>query len=415
LISLRYLRETMEPIRDSTFLPAISGYLALDYVTAFLAGAILAFVMHSSIAVILMCVTLVAIEAVSVTAGVSLVFGANLGSALIPIWLSRGMSVTARRVPVANLVIRGSGAVLALVIVNKLPVLYYLTSANPAQTLVNIHVVFNLLLLLALPFCNALCPLFVSLMPSTEDTAQTVSIEKRSVLDEAALEKPYLAISNLKREVLRMIQMIEAMFTPVMGVYLSGDKVHASQIIAEDQYINTALDGVRHYAAMMPSNRMEKDDRDRVQELAEYAISLESAGDVIVKRLIPRAIQKAKESVEFSSASLSELIEMHERVLANIALAANVLVSDDLESARLLLEEKSEMARIERSSRKKHLKWLGGGVLTSFESSNIHLETLRAHKDFNSQISAVAYPILYRSGQLLETRLITQMDDKITS
>lgn len=413
LISLRYLRETMEPIRDSAFLPAIAGYLARDYVTAFLAGAALAFLMHSSIAVILMCVTLVAINAVPVEAGVSLVLGANLGSALIPIWLSRGMSVAARRVPIANLAIRGSGAVLALLIVNKLSVLSYLTSASPAQTLVNTHVVFNLLLLLVLPFCNALRPLFTSLMPDIENATQAVSIEKRTVLDEAALETPHLAISNLKREVLRMIQLIEAMFTPVMGIYLSGDKAHASQIIAEDQHVNTALDGIRHYAAMMPSNEMEKNERDSIQELAEYAISLESAGDVIVKRLIPRAMQKAKESVEFSSAGQDELINMYERVLANIALAANVLISDDLESARLLLEEKSEMVRIERNSRKKHLKRLDGGALTSFESSNIHLETLRALKDFNSQISAVAYPILYRSGQLLETRLISQMDDKI--
>jgi phosphate:Na+ symporter len=30
--------------------------------------------------------------------------------------------------------------------------------------------------------------------------------------------------------------------------------------------------------------------------------------------------------------------------------------------------------------------------------------------DFNSQIASVCYPILYRNGQLLETRLIERMD-----
>ena len=93
LISLGFLRETMDPIRDSAFLPA-----------AFLIGAALAFVMHSSLAVILMCITLVTIEAVPVAAGVSLVLGTNLGSALIPLWLSRSMSPAARRPLLANLV-----------------------------------------------------------------------------------------------------------------------------------------------------------------------------------------------------------------------------------------------------------------------------------------------------------------------
>ena len=71
LIALRFLRETMDPIRDSAFLPAIAGYLARDYVTAFLVGAALAFAMHSSVATILMCVTVVAIGALPVEAGVS--------------------------------------------------------------------------------------------------------------------------------------------------------------------------------------------------------------------------------------------------------------------------------------------------------------------------------------------------------
>ena len=81
LISLRFLREAMDPIRDSTFLPAITEYLARDYITAFLVGAALAFVMHSSVAAILMCVTLVQIGAIPFAAGLSLVLGANLGSA----------------------------------------------------------------------------------------------------------------------------------------------------------------------------------------------------------------------------------------------------------------------------------------------------------------------------------------------
>lgn len=71
LISLGFLRETMDPIRDSAFLPALAGYLERDFTAAFLIGAALAFVMHSSLAVILMCITLVTIEAVPVAAGVA--------------------------------------------------------------------------------------------------------------------------------------------------------------------------------------------------------------------------------------------------------------------------------------------------------------------------------------------------------
>ena len=72
LISLRFLREAMDPIRESAFLPALAEYLARDYITAFLVGGALAFVMHSSVAAILMCVTLVQIGALPFEAGLSL-------------------------------------------------------------------------------------------------------------------------------------------------------------------------------------------------------------------------------------------------------------------------------------------------------------------------------------------------------
>ncbi|MFV2052915.1 Na/Pi cotransporter family protein [Aliiroseovarius sp. YM-037] len=415
LISLRFLRETMDPIRDSAFLPAIAGYLERDFITAFLVGAALAFLMHSSVAVILMCVTLVAIGAIPVTAGVSLVLGANMGSALIPIWLSRGMSPVARRVPFANLLLRGSGAIIALLAINRTSVLPYFGDPTASQTLINIHILFNAALLLALPFCRYLeAPMagFLPAEPVAEGEEQRIH---RSVLTDAPPATPALALSNLKREVLRMAQVVEAMFEPAMGMFSNSDKARIKALVAQDEVVNTALDGIRRYVADLPSDEMTKSENKRARDLVEYAIALETAGDIVAKRLLPLAEEKARHGVRFSQAGFQELVGIHERICANLTLASNVLLSDDLESARLLLEEKTEMTRLERSSRKRHLRRLSEGTADSFESSDIHLEALRSFKDFNSQIAAVAYPILYRGGQLLETRLIETMSDEDTA
>ena len=71
LVSLRFLRETMIPIRESDFLPAIAAYLESDYLTAFIIGATLTFIMHSSVATILLCVTIVSIDALPVNAAIA--------------------------------------------------------------------------------------------------------------------------------------------------------------------------------------------------------------------------------------------------------------------------------------------------------------------------------------------------------
>lgn len=412
LLALRFIGEAVHPIRESAFMPAIAGYLEADFITAFLVGAAVTFVMYSSVAAILMTVTFVVIGVLPVAAGVSVVMGANVGSALLMIWLSRGMSPAARRLPLANLLLRGGGAVVGVVLLNRTPLLEFLAFLPPGQVLVSVHLIFNaLLLVLALPFVGALEAPLSRMLPDDSTSGPGEHLRPQSALDRSVLDQPNQAIASLTRELLRMSQLVEVMCRPVMELYASGDKAAIKAVRDMDQEVNAALDDIRRYVAEVPRETLTKEQSRRLRELVEYAISLETAGDIISKNLLALASQKARSGMRFSDAGWQELQALHERVMANMALAFNVLISGDIESARLLMAEKGDMAMRERKSRKRHLKRLREGIETSFESSDIHLETLRALRQLNSQISAIAYPILYRSGQLLETRLVETVDE----
>ncbi len=412
LLALRLIGEAMEPIRDGDFLPAISGYLEADYIGAFIAGAAITFVMHSSVAAILMFVTFVSIGILPVTAGISLILGANLGSALLAIWLSRGMSSKARRVPLGNLLLRGTGAGLAIVIVNNSPAISWLGGFEGGQVLVSVHLAFNILLLfISLPFVGMLEKPLQAMLPDAKAGSAKDPMKPASALDYKVMDNPQMAIASLTREVLRMGEIVEMMARPVMELYESGDHERIAELQNMDKGVNSALSDIRRYAAKIPMDKMSKGQARRVRELTEYSINLEVAGDIISKKLLHLAKTKSLKKLKFSKAGWNELKDLHERVIANMSVAFNVLLTKDIECARLLVEEKSNMTNKERKSRKKHLKRLREGFEDSFESSDIHLETLRALKDLNSQIAAVAYPILYKSGQLLDSRLVENMDE----
>ena len=421
LVSLRFLRETMIPIRDSNFLPAIAAYLEQDLVTAFITGAALSFVMLSSVAAILMCVTIVSIDALPLTAGIALVLGANLGSALIPVWLARSMKPQALRLPVANLILRGSFALLALVVFARTPLPLWPSwlpqlwtgSMGNAQALINIHILFNCLLMLALPVCRYLEKPLKLLLPEAKLQQQDNPM-LRPALDQSAHDKPVIAIASVRREVLRVAQIIETMVSPVMELFNDFDQIRMRGIRGQDSLVNNAVDNIKRYVASIPYEIMNAEQRSEARDLTEYAIALEIAGDIVGKQLLTLAQEKSQEGVRLSLAGTEELNAMHDQLMSNFSLAMNVLVSNDLDSARLLLEEKTEMVSLERASRKKHLKRLSDGSAVSFDSSNIHLETLRALNQFNSHVASLAYPILYRGGQLLETRLITDLENTNT-
>jgi len=109
-----------------------------------------------------------------------------------------------------------------------------------------------------------------------------------------------------------------------------------------------------------------------------------AAGNIVAKNLLPLALDRQKEGIHFSAEGLAELESMHNRIIANISLASNVLISRDVDIARQLAEEKSKLSRYQ----------------------DLHLETSLAFKEFNSQIATIAYPILSREGKLLHSRLV---------
>jgi phosphate:Na+ symporter len=60
---------------------------------------------------------------------------------------------------------------------------------------------------------------------------------------------------------------------------------------------------------------------------------------------------------------------------------------------------------LERDFHDRHIARLRSGNLRSIESSDIHMEVVRALKEVNSLLVKVAYPILSERGDLLESRL----------
>ncbi len=205
-----------------------------------------------------------------------------------------------------------------------------------------------------------------------------------------------------------MAGIVGDMFDPVMHIYAEPDEGKVSRIKEQDEVINAALNGIRRYAAVLSTGELTRYQRKDLRALVDYTIALKAAGDIIVKRLLPLEKEMHENNQNYSMAGRSELQYIREKVIENMSLATNVLVSSDLMGARLLLECKVEMGRLERKSRKRHLKRLSQGDVDSLSTSDQHVETAYLMKEFNSWIVSVAHPILDREGQLLESRLATE-------
>ncbi len=406
LVSLKMIGEATLPLRDAEMLPGIIAYLKGDIITAFLVGASLAWLMQSSVAAILMFAAFAARDFVPAELGVSLVLGANLGGGLIAFGLTRNLAVEARRIVLGNLAFKAVATVLALGAFHYLQPSLDILGADAGRQMVNVHLVFNLALTaICLPLTGIMGRLTTRLIVAAPEEQQTV-FELESCLDRTVTTQPVLALASAKRELLRMAEIIERMYTPVMEIYETGDENKIRQVKQLERGVNQAQRDIKLYLSQIEYPDGREAEARQGEELANFAINLEYVGDAISKTLLKLAETRRDQELKFSPAGWRELNELHHRVGQNMQLALNVLMSKDRESARMLMAEKDAMRNAERESATGHLGRLREGSAASIETSNIHLETVRTLKTINSLFASVAYPILSESGDLLTSRLV---------
>jgi phosphate:Na+ symporter len=405
LISLQMVGQATEPLRDSSLMPGVMGYLRDDPLTAFLVAAVIAWVVHSSVATVLLLVTFASGGMLPLEVAVPMVLGANFGGGIIAVWLTRGMEIEARRIPLGNLIFRGAGAagLLAVSQVVDLPITL-LGATEPVQ-LVNFHLAFNLaMVLLALPFVRPMARLVRRLLPDLVAASDEVA-SVASMLDRASVNNPTVALASAKRELLRMGEIVAAMYHPVMELMDGGNLEKIARVRALDDQVNRKHTDIKLFIAEMNRGKLTEREARLGMDLTDFSINLEHIGDIIAKSLLTLAETRAERNLRFSPEGWSEMVNLHARVAANMQMAMNVLVSGDVASARQLVKEKEVMRKLARDSHDRHLERLCNSHSASIDTSNIHLEIVRALKEINSLLVTVAYPILTETGHLLESRL----------
>jgi phosphate:Na+ symporter len=353
---------------------------------------------------VLLFVTLAGQSILPLPAAAAMILGANLGGAFIAYVLTLSAPMPSRRMIVANLVLRGGGAILATLLISAMPELLGRLGTSPARQSINLHLVFNLLLaVIALPFVGILTRAFTQMMPDKpvdENTAISVS-----ALDPNALDRPQRGLDCAARELLGMGQKIEHMLVAVEPLYDDWNAAAAQSIRNQDLVIKDIHLNVKLYLAQLGQKGLSEDLGRRSMDLASISSSLDSASDAIARVMLELAKRLDEEKLQFSLQGREEIRDFSDRVGSNVQLALNVMMNQNPAEARDLVAAKEKVRKVEQKLQRNHIGRLREGLAESVETSNIHQETLRALKQVNTAFSMVGYPILLKSGDLLKSRL----------
>ncbi|WP_417211583.1 Na/Pi cotransporter family protein [Antarctobacter sp.] len=402
LVSLQMIRTATTPIGENEIVQATAAYFANDLLSAFLIGAVLAWIMHSSLAAILTFATFAASGLIAVPVAAALVIGANLGGAVVPLVLLSAAPRPVRQVVVGNLLARGGMtlAALCLVVFDVLD----LSRLGPdaGQQVVMLHILLNAaLVVIGLSGLRLLIRFSGALVPVAKvDADPTVS-----ALDPKALENTDYALACGQRELLRMAETVQAMLIPVMGLFREWNPQVAQLIEKREDAVDRMHFETKIYLSKLRDKSGSGAQPQSSVELVALANHLEEAADKIAVNLLALAKKMNDEAVSFSEQGLADIEQFHDQVVTNTQLALNVLTTGDAEAARQLVAEKDRVRIEEQRLQARHLNRLRKQPAASVETTNIHQETLRLFKQINAALCYVAYPIAEKTGDLLGSRL----------
>ncbi|MCY0146980.1 Na/Pi cotransporter family protein [Hoeflea sp. G2-23] len=407
LLSLRLIGEASIPLKTSEILPVIINYLSRDWITAFVLAGLLAWAFHSSVATVLLLASLADRALIPPVLIIPLVLGINFGAAVIAAVLTRGERTDARVVPLGNVAIRGLGTLIALAVQMTVELPSSVFSTHPGDAVVLCHLAINLaVLVFGLPFCGMVGRLLQSWMTSPDVGVETISEERLSALTPEHLSNPEQAIANATREVLTVCERIELMLAWIFDVYEKSDKAKITRIQELDDEIDQTHRNIKFYLAKISESALDEKSAALCQDLLGATIKLEQAADIISQNMVTRARKRHARKIVFSEEGWHEIKALHQEVSKNARLAFNLFVNRDVEHARQLVAQKEVVRTMVRHSEEQHMQRLRDGNDNSYDSSSIHIDTMRDLKEINSLFVSIAYPVLASAGMLRKSRLL---------
>jgi phosphate:Na+ symporter len=399
LLSLHILLDTLAPAEDAPSVRVLMNAITADPVLCILIGAVITWAAHSSVATVLLIMSLAYAHFIEPYASLALVLGANLGSAINPVFEgAKRDNLASYRLPLGNLFNRLVGILLIAPFLRPLAAHLQALQPDLAKLTAEFHVAFNIATAaLFVGLLDGVARLLITMLPAR---AKDTDPARPRYLDEAALDTPSLALADAARETLHVGDMVETMLRNVMTAIMTNDRSLVDQVSKADNVVDEIVEAIKLYLTKLTRGSLDDREGKRAMEIISFAINLEHIGDIVDKNLSELAVKKIKRRFQFSSEGAEELSSFHKRIMDSLRIAFGVFMSAEVSEAHKLLAGKSVLRNLELAVTEQHLDRLREGRPETLETTSLHLDVLRDLKRIHSHICSVAYPVLEAAGEL---------------
>lgn len=326
-----------------------------------------------------------------------MILGANIGTTVTAIMSAITAGRQAKKVALANTFFKFSTALLFIFLIPEWDLLSTWISGGKnydfGRYLANAHTLFNvILLLLWLPVTHLAAKIIDKIMPDKEEGLQL------QYLTDESLETPSLSIHLLKKELVRMGQLVVQMVDMSIHLFVSDkydetvEKIHEME--KETDLYREKINRFWIRSAHMGSHENWPDE---LYQLLHLVNEFEQIADIVSVNIISQSEKWQSQDCDFSEEGKDELLYYHSRCVRQLERAISLIEKRDYNRALRMKQKYRKYAYLAFDLELSHYKRLFSPQSQSIESSKVHLELLNLFMIINSRATNFGRLILMDS------------------
>ncbi len=398
------MSDAMKPLRS--YPPFIELLAGMERpLLGVLSGALFTALVQSSAATVGIAIALASEGLLSLTGGITLALGANVGTCATALLAALGKPVAAVRASVVHLSFNVMGVALWLPLISLLAA--FATRISPEapelagtaraavevpRQLANANTLFNVVnTMLFLPF-TAFFARLAEWLVKEKPPARGLLIEPR-FLDEAAVAAPSLAVANARRETGRLAEIGQQMFADLAPAVRARSAEAFEDLRRRAEEVAVLEAAILRYLGLLRRGHLTERESVQIQTLMESLVNLESLAAVIARDFgdIVRKLDAHR-----TPAKTAEVLEgLYEAVQQALDLAVRAVRDADADAADQALAMRDTVALQATSLLERQAEKLRGDapdylVLTRLQMSIV--DKLSRIYDLAARIARCALP-----------------------
>ncbi|MBI2339020.1 MAG: Na/Pi cotransporter family protein [Deltaproteobacteria bacterium] len=400
---LNVMSQATAPLQTYPWIPQIFQFMEQYPLADFLIAAVVTALVHSSGVILGILLALAFAGAITFSAALPMVLGANIGTSFTAIMAGIRATTEGKRSAWANLLLR-AGAVLLIYplmdpfaqLVHRLDSFLFIrvfeTPVSVHGDIAMSHFFFNLFVALVFfPLLPIGKKIVCWLIPSRKKEGEAFGPK---YLDKMALSVPTLAFAQATREMLRMGEIVLGMLRDFLPLFQKYDYDMVDDLRSRDHQVDTLYRSIKFYLSNLSLQNLKEEDAGTSIHLITVVNEWENIGDTIDRHILRLAHKKWNKGIEFSGEGWKEIVELHRGTVEMTELALAALSAGNREIAAKMLTHQLHYADREDELKMSHLVRLHERRKESIDTSAIHLELLSLFHRINLSLITMVSNLL---------------------